>query len=292
MNVLKALAKMTKLAAALERNLVTTRHDLGDEKNKRLLAEDLADSRKELADEWKGRAQVAEQKANAEPDPRILSACGKLRELGYEWESGLAAWVCPPKAPELPLPMFAAAVDKLNARGHAWSVPDQRWSDPVPAVPSATPPIGWDVYPWATHLLECGFSQVFAELVDGQYQGAPETDIGHGRLCYHVGLKVQDFKVLAERPGYKGPRTREIAPERDATPGQLPWPKEPAGGRWRNNSIAAAPHSMSELVEVLLLNGQSQSGPGKNFQWGTDVSTGVAWWRFKRGSVSEAGQPE
>lgn len=259
MNVLKALAKMTQLAA-----------DLFDK------GEHMTNEYNSLVQKYDDTVKVASERYDL-----IKALEAKLYAAERNATSDMH---------------FAAAV-KLNDLGHAWDEPGKRWVDPLPAAPSATPPIAWELHPWATHFLECGFSHVLAELVDGKYQADPESDTGRGRLCYHVGLKVQDFKVVATRPGYQGPRTRGLAapvmPERDDTPSQLPWPKEPAGGRWRNSATTAAPRNMDDHVDVLLLlNGKRRTGPGREFQWGTDVSTGVAWWRFNSLSATEAGQPE
>lgn len=200
MNLLKALAKMTKLAAGLEHELRIARHDFAEEKNKRLLTDQVATERYDLVKSLEAKLYAAEQNATSR--------------------------------------MHFEAVTKLNALGYAWSVPDGRWFDPLPQAPVAATPdptqTPWHLHPWATHQLRCGVSHVFAELVNGEYLGPPDSDVGHGRLKYHVGLNAQDFKVVEVRPGYDGPRTRGLRPPEfvevgpaavsDTLPVNLCWP--------------------------------------------------------------------
>lgn len=257
MNILKALAKMTKLAVRLEHELGITRHDFAEDKNKRLLTEQVAAERYDRIKELEAKLYAAEQNAASR--------------------------------------MHFEAVAKLNALAHAWSVPDGRWVDPLPKAPVALPPTldaDWGLNPWATHLLGSRGTLAFAELVNGEYEGPPESDAGFGRLLYHVGLKVNDFQVLATRPGYVGPNTRGLRPpefvgtvrgEADEIPtNKTPWPKRPEGTGWRNNRTAAAPKDMSERIEAQLLNGTRTSKPASEFEWACDSIIGVAWWRFDR----------
>lgn len=73
---------------------------------------------------------------------------------------------------------------------------------------------------------------------------------------------------------------------------QTPYPAEPRGIGWRNNSSAAAPRDMTESVEVVLLNGTREIGAAATFEWGQDLSVGVAWWRFERRDKVAVGATE
>ena len=141
MNVLKALAKMTKLAAGLETENVDLRRDVEVSQKRELSIGDQVAIQREKIQSLEAKLFAAEQRGII--PLRCVEAVATIESLRYAWSEQDGKWHSQSIAavPELPLPMFKAAVDKLNALGHAWSVPDQRWFDPVPLPPSAVPAV-------------------------------------------------------------------------------------------------------------------------------------------------------
>lgn len=81
--------------------------------------------------------------------------------------------------------------------------------------------------------------------------------------------------------------TLPAAVEPTDTAEQTPYAPKPEGGRWRNNSTAAAPRDMTARVEAVLLNGERVVASAATLHWGQDISTGVAWWRSEIGELSQ-----
>lgn len=138
MNVLKALAKMTREAYRLQKRLACESANLDSLHEKYTETVRVATERYDLVKSLEAKLFAAEEKQV--PPPFYAMAEKLVKSLGYSFDHE-HGWTRPPVAPtpELPLPMFKAAVDKLNALGHAWSVPDQRWFDPIPLPSSAAP---------------------------------------------------------------------------------------------------------------------------------------------------------
>lgn len=201
MNTLKALAKMTKLAASLQHQVD---HSKGEFIALRMKYDDtvrVATERDTRIKELEAKLYAAEARAR-EPLNQMEKGFGILKELGYAWESNLGVWL-PPQSQGRP------------------------------------PGVNWNLRPWATHFLTSKVGAVFAELVAGRYLGAPKSDVGHGRLCYQVGLGETDFRVLVARPGYSGPSTRGKLPPVLAD--HHPMSPGPAGAGWTQGASAARP---------------------------------------------------
>lgn len=58
-------------------------------------------------------------------------------------------------------------------------------------------------------------------------------------------------------------------------------PPKPEGPRWRDFS-KAPPKNMGEVVEAVLINGNSVTCPADELTWDSSLTVGVAWWRYPR----------
>jgi hypothetical protein len=273
MNVLKALAKMTKLAAHLRSSWEMTCADLKSVKEKLEQTEGVAAERDTRIKSLEAKLYAAEQKALA-PSADFTAAIPKLKELGYVWNG--MGWV----PPAVPLSGRAPSAEKkLGELGYSWF--NNQWVGAPTLAP--VPTIDWESEPWATHYLSAPGQKVFAELVDGVYQGSPDTAGSFGRLCFHVGLGTNDFKVSAVRPGYTGPLTRGLQPPvLPDLPPALTVPTtipRPAGTLWRDATTRVPPKDMTQAVDVVLFNGEARTAPAEELEW-NESSVGVAWWRF------------
>lgn len=56
-------------------------------------------------------------------------------------------------------------------------------------------------------------------------------------------------------------------------------PPKPEGSHWRDCS-KANPRDMGEVIEAVLFNGDRVTAPAVEMEWSSDLSVGVAWWRF------------
>lgn len=204
MNVLKALAKMTKIASGLQDNWDHSLRELETLREKYDDTVRVATERYDLIKSLEAKLHAAEEKAKVVPPPIYALAEKLVKSLGYSFDHA-TGWTHPPVTPTTPDFRATSAEKKLGELGYSWLI--NQWVGTPPKAATA-PTIDWESEPWATHYLTAPGQRVFAELVDGVYQGAPRTDLGHWRLCFHVGLGASDFKVLATRPGYTGPLTR------------------------------------------------------------------------------------
>jgi len=240
MNTLKALAKMTKIASRLQDNWDHSLRELAT-----------------LEEKYDDTVKVATDR-----DTRIKQLEAEL----YAAEQ---------KAKQVPPPVYSLAKDLVESLGYSFDH-DRGWILPaIAAAPSApTLDVDWDSNPWANHLLSSCGSQVFAELVEGEYLGAPETDTGHGRLRYYVGLAVADYQVIAVRPGYAGPLTRSAPPPILTTHVPAAECAPIDGRRWCEGGMP--PKDKARMVELVFVDGvRHASRSAESVEWGA-----VAWWRF------------
>lgn len=68
-------------------------------------------------------------------------------------------------------------------------------------------------------------------------------------------------------------------PDLPAIESEYGMPPKPEGPRWRDFS-KAPPRNMDEVVEAVLINGNSVTRPADQLTWDSSLSVGVAWWRY------------
>lgn len=243
MNVLKALAKMTKLAASLETQNIDLRRDVEVSQKRELTIGDHVAIQRAQIETLEAKLFAAEEKAKVVPPPIYTLAEKLVKSLGYSFD---------------------------HTTG--WTLPAQ------PTAPY--PSVAWRAFPWATHYLYNSSlvtpAYAHAELIDGVYYGDP-SDNKHGRIQYVVGPRPTDWRVLEIRPVTPAPSPPILVDHLGAVAATTI--ARPEGTGWRNGLTAALPRDMSCTIEAILFNGNARTARAEDMDW-NESSVGVAWWRF------------